>query len=117
MIAEEARPFQSGPVPKHRKERSSIYPIIQIRRRNFFFATQKGLDERTQTVEDVELRVYGVERTINSTVDLPTTWQSYFMNDGYALIEMCDFNENFKRDQINYRMKSQVIELDILSQK
>ncbi|GFS27239.1 ciliogenesis-associated TTC17-interacting protein-like [Elysia marginata] len=43
----------------------------------------KGLDERTQTVEDVELRVYGVERTINSTVDLPTTWQSYFMNDGH----------------------------------
>ncbi|RUS87488.1 hypothetical protein EGW08_004742 [Elysia chlorotica] len=43
----------------------------------------KSLDERTQTVEDVELRVYGVERTINSTVDLPTTWQSYFMNDGH----------------------------------
>ena len=43
---------------------------------------QKRLDERTQTVEDVELRVYGIERTIHSTFDLPTTWQSYFMNDG-----------------------------------
>lgn len=46
-------------------------------------AIYKSLDERTQTVEDVELRVYGIERTINSTVDLPVTWQSYFMNDGH----------------------------------
>ncbi|XP_059163387.1 ciliogenesis-associated TTC17-interacting protein-like isoform X2 [Physella acuta] len=43
----------------------------------------KRLDERTQTVEDVELRVYGIERTIHSMVDLPTTWQSYFMKDGH----------------------------------
>lgn len=46
-------------------------------------AIYKNLDERTQTVEDVELRVYGIERTIHSTMDLPTTWQSYFMNDGH----------------------------------
>ncbi|CAG5116559.1 unnamed protein product, partial [Candidula unifasciata] len=45
--------------------------------------TYKRLHERTQTVEDVELRVYGIERTIISTSDLPTTWQSYFMHDGH----------------------------------
>ena len=43
---------------------------------------QKKLEERTQTVDATELKVYGVERTINSTIDLPTTWQSYFMEDG-----------------------------------
>ena len=50
----------------------------------FFFClfVQRSLEERTQTIEGVELRVFGVERTINSHVDLPTTWQSYFMNDG-----------------------------------
>ena len=31
-----------------------------------------------------ELKVYGIERTINSSVDLPTTWQSYFMEDWYV---------------------------------
>ncbi|CAL1528736.1 unnamed protein product [Lymnaea stagnalis] len=46
-------------------------------------ATYTRLDERTQTVENVELRVYGIERTINSSVDLPTSWQSYFMKDGH----------------------------------
>lgn len=43
---------------------------------------QRRLEERTQTVERTELKVYGIERTINSAVDLPTTWQSYFMEDG-----------------------------------
>lgn len=47
---------------------------------------QRSLEERTQTVEKTELKVYGIERTINSTVDLPTTWQSYFMKDGYDVI-------------------------------
>lgn len=46
-------------------------------------AIYKSLEERTQTIESVEVRVYGVERTINSEIDLPTTWQSYFMNDGH----------------------------------
>ncbi|XP_025094609.1 ciliogenesis-associated TTC17-interacting protein-like isoform X2 [Pomacea canaliculata] len=46
-------------------------------------AIYRALEERTQSVEGVEIHVYGVERTINSTVDLPTTWQSYFMTDGH----------------------------------
>ncbi|XP_076471459.1 ciliogenesis-associated TTC17-interacting protein-like [Babylonia areolata] len=46
-------------------------------------AIYRSLEERTQTIEGVELRVFGVERTINSNVDLPTTWQSYFLNDGH----------------------------------
>lgn len=46
-------------------------------------AIYRCLEERTQTVESVEMRVLGVERTINSTVDLPTTWQSYFLIDGH----------------------------------
>ena len=49
---------------------------------SFFVCVQRSLEERTQTIEGIEMRVYGVERTINSNVDLPTTWQSYFLNDG-----------------------------------
>lgn len=46
-------------------------------------AIYKQLEDRTQTVDKTEVRVYGIERTINSTIDLPTTWQSYFMEDGH----------------------------------
>ena len=49
-----------------------------------FIMFQKKLEERTQTVDSTELKVYGIERTINSSVDLPTTWQSYFMEDWYV---------------------------------
>lgn len=41
----------------------------------------RPLEDRTQTVGSTEIRVFGVERTINSFSDLPTTWQSYFMQD------------------------------------
>ena len=43
---------------------------------------QKSLEDRTQVVQETELDVTGVERTINSVSDLPTTWQSYFTRDG-----------------------------------
>jgi hypothetical protein len=43
----------------------------------------KKLHERIQKVDEVELRVYGIERTIESKSDLPTTWQSYFLMDGH----------------------------------
>ncbi|KAL5006484.1 hypothetical protein ScPMuIL_015290 [Solemya velum] len=43
----------------------------------------RSLEDRTQTVNNIELQVFGIERTINSIVDLPTSWQSYFMNDGH----------------------------------
>jgi len=46
----------------------------------------RSLEERTQVVEETELTVVGVERTINSVSDLPTTWQVYFTKDGYELI-------------------------------
>ncbi|OWF40893.1 ciliogenesis-associated TTC17-interacting protein-like isoform X2 [Mizuhopecten yessoensis] len=50
---------------------------------NICAAIYRPLEDRTQTVDGTEIRVYGVERTINSVVDLPTTWQSYFMQDGH----------------------------------
>ncbi|XP_052094871.1 ciliogenesis-associated TTC17-interacting protein-like [Mytilus californianus] len=50
---------------------------------NLCAASYKPLEDRTQTVDGTEIRVYGVERTINSFVDLPTTWQSYFVQDGH----------------------------------
>ncbi|KAK2170694.1 hypothetical protein LSH36_1g17002 [Paralvinella palmiformis] len=45
--------------------------------------TYRSLDRRTQVVEQTELEVIGIERTINSLADLPTTWQSYFTKDGH----------------------------------
>ncbi|XP_076461768.1 ciliogenesis-associated TTC17-interacting protein-like [Babylonia areolata] len=42
-----------------------------------------SLDERTQKVEEATLKVRGVERHVESRVDLPNTWQSYFTADGY----------------------------------
>lgn len=50
---------------------------------NICAAVYRPLEDRTQTVDGTEIRVYGIERTINSVVDLPTTWQSYFMQDGH----------------------------------
>ncbi|XP_064613739.1 ciliogenesis-associated TTC17-interacting protein-like isoform X2 [Liolophura sinensis] len=46
-------------------------------------ATYKKLEDRTQVVDGVELKVWGIERTIHSKSDLPTTWQSYFTSDGF----------------------------------
>ena len=43
---------------------------------------QKSLGDRTQVVQQTEIDVTGIERTINSVSDLPTTWQSYFSRDG-----------------------------------
>ena len=57
----------------------------------FVFA-QRSLDKRTQKVKDTELDVVGIERTIASTGDLPTTWQSYFTMDGCALLLLLNHN-------------------------
>ncbi|XP_022109823.1 ciliogenesis-associated TTC17-interacting protein-like [Acanthaster planci] len=50
---------------------------------NLCCATYKPLEERPQKVGDEEIRVTGVERTIQSSTDLPTTWQTYFLSDGH----------------------------------
>ncbi|KAJ8313623.1 hypothetical protein KUTeg_008767 [Tegillarca granosa] len=50
---------------------------------NLCSAVYRPLEDRTQTVDGTEIRVFGVERTINSVADLPTTWQSYFIQDGH----------------------------------
>lgn len=46
-------------------------------------AIYRKLEDRIQTIDRTELKVFGIERTINSSVDLPTTWQSYFLQDGH----------------------------------
>ena len=50
------------------------------------FCHQRELEARTQIVQEMELDVVGIERTINSPSDLPTTWQSYFTTDGYVVL-------------------------------
>ena len=40
------------------------------------------LDSRIIVVEDYEYHVKGIERTIESISDIPTTWQIYFSSDG-----------------------------------
>ncbi|KAK2169811.1 hypothetical protein NP493_1176g00033 [Ridgeia piscesae] len=47
------------------------------------FVLQRSLPVRSQIIQETEVETFGIERTINSTVDLPTTWQSYFMEDGH----------------------------------
>ncbi|KAL8587030.1 hypothetical protein ACOMHN_023420 [Nucella lapillus] len=43
----------------------------------------RPLAERSQTVDEVELHVRGLERTIDSKIDFPITWQSYFTEKGH----------------------------------
>ncbi|XP_071959728.1 ciliogenesis-associated TTC17-interacting protein-like [Antedon mediterranea] len=45
-------------------------------------ATYKSLDNHAQMIEDTEVTVTGIERTIQSYSDLPTTWQTCFLRDG-----------------------------------
>lgn len=45
--------------------------------------TYQPLEERTQKIVEDEVRVIGIERTIHSKGDLPTTWQTYFLCDGH----------------------------------
>ncbi|XP_074659702.1 ciliogenesis-associated TTC17-interacting protein-like [Tubulanus polymorphus] len=50
---------------------------------NLCSAIYKPLEERSQFVGNTELHVFGIERTINSVSDLPTSWQTYFIKDGH----------------------------------
>ncbi|XP_077978507.1 ciliogenesis-associated TTC17-interacting protein-like [Glandiceps talaboti] len=50
---------------------------------NLCKATYRTLEERKQTIGEREVHVAGIERTIHSTHDLPTSWQSYFLTDGH----------------------------------
>lgn len=43
----------------------------------------RELEKRTQVVGQEQLEVRGLERTISSLADLPTTWQAYLTNDGH----------------------------------
>jgi len=48
----------------------------------------KTLPERHQTVNDQELLVTGLERSVLSVADLPYTWQSFFMPDGHLTMRV-----------------------------
>ncbi|ELU05627.1 hypothetical protein CAPTEDRAFT_229000 [Capitella teleta] len=50
---------------------------------NLCSVTYRSLDARIQTILEKDLEVLGVERTINSSADLPTTWQSYYTKEGH----------------------------------
>ncbi|XP_013388667.1 ciliogenesis-associated TTC17-interacting protein [Lingula anatina] len=50
---------------------------------NLCTAPYRALEERKQIVDNQDIVVHGIERTINSISDLPTTWQSYFTKDGH----------------------------------
>ncbi len=45
--------------------------------------TKKPLDTRTIKIEGKEYNVRGIERTIESISDIPTTWHIYFTSDGH----------------------------------
>lgn len=42
----------------------------------------KPIDTRIIMIENEEFAVQGIERTVESVSDIPTTWQIYFMQDG-----------------------------------
>lgn len=48
----------------------------------------KTLPERQQIVNDTELLVSGLERSVLSVTDLPYTWQSFFMPDGHLTMRV-----------------------------
>ncbi|XP_006636372.2 ciliogenesis-associated TTC17-interacting protein [Lepisosteus oculatus] len=43
----------------------------------------KELGVKNQTVEKEGTEVFGIERTVQSEDDIPTTWHSYFLSDGH----------------------------------
>ncbi|XP_033116515.1 ciliogenesis-associated TTC17-interacting protein-like [Anneissia japonica] len=45
-------------------------------------ASYRSLEDHSQMIGDTEVTVTGIERTIKSLSDLPTTWQTYFLRDG-----------------------------------
>jgi hypothetical protein len=45
----------------------------------------KPIDTRIVKVEDEDFPVQGIERTIESMGELPTTWQVYFAQDGHMI--------------------------------
>lgn len=47
--------------------------------------TYKPIDTRCIMIENEEFSVQGVERTVDSVSDIPTTWQVYFSHDGHMV--------------------------------
>jgi len=45
----------------------------------------KPLDRRTIKIKDETYDIVGIERTIESSNDVPTSWQMYFSNDGHIV--------------------------------
>lgn len=45
----------------------------------------KPIDTRIIMIENEEFAVQGIERTVESVSDIPTTWQIYFMQDGHMI--------------------------------
>ncbi len=50
-----------------------------------FYLVQKPLDKRNLKIKDETYDIIGLERTVESTSELPTTWQIYFTMDGHMI--------------------------------
>lgn len=46
-------------------------------------STYRELGQRQQEVGDKALEVFGIERTVDSSEDIPATWHCYFLPDGH----------------------------------
>nr|XP_039255258.1 ciliogenesis-associated TTC17-interacting protein-like [Styela clava] len=53
-----------------------------------FPSTYKALQERTQKVGKKEITAKGIERNLQSASDLPSTWQSFYMDDGHLTMRI-----------------------------
>ena len=75
---------------------SGIYEAFEL----FTFDTEsnpclvsyKVIDRRTIKIGGDEIGVQGVERTVESVSDIPTTWQIYFTKDGHMInrVQVCE---------------------------
>ena len=43
------------------------------------------MDNRIVAIDDAQIKVRGIERTVDSIADIPTTWQVYFSQDGHMI--------------------------------
>ncbi|KAF6768833.1 hypothetical protein AHF37_08063 [Paragonimus kellicotti] len=50
--------------------------------------TYVDLGDRNIVLKGEEINVFGIERTLQSSLTLPTSWQMYFMTDGHLVLRM-----------------------------
>ncbi|XP_030065468.1 ciliogenesis-associated TTC17-interacting protein [Microcaecilia unicolor] len=68
---------------KRREVPESMIFLVFDTETNLCQSTYNEMGLQKQTIEKDVVDVYGIERTIQSEVDLPITWQSYFLSDGH----------------------------------